>query len=1232
MCATDLFNSTKLFGLNLCSNISIPVAWYDKTVPFFPLTGPANFAIYLNKTDPLLTSFRFTASISNPDKYTNKTIISICTPRASYERKFFLNITVNQGEKMQRLNFSIGTRQENASTIDVIRVPLSQALNITVNVTRNLTAFYFHRTCAKTHKIKYGLEINATLSKRSLHHFFFLQNDTNDWFLETNTTLWNTTKNMAISQLYLNTLLNLSGNASGDVVLNFTHNPLNLTFFLRGMHNMAHRSSNVTWNVGCLAWSTPILNNNITVNMTYFNSKGHYKTNMNMSWNGTQVMSCHKSYLNSAKNSITFFYCNSKMLNKTNSLNLTFTNATGGMKSCHVNVTHQSKSLTLNTTWVYDALIKNVNFNMTYLHHSIVLSGSIKNHTLEKAICFNSTYHRGVHKNFTILATCLSYVNATGKNALIFNVTSLNTTATLNTTWFADSTARGILLNCTYRNQTVFNLTATYANTMTTKNLYVNFSMGNWSAELNHTFFTTQFSLAGVNQTRNLNVTHKVKNGALVLIKNSLMFSFFNTSTKKDILFNLSFFNRTYGVSVSMLNNASLEVLHHIVKVQGYSPKRTVTWIGGLKNSSKIFNLTSVLHYHPQKALNLTFVWKKESNHVNVSIDILPNISVSFNFSGTFKSSINANANVTVYNHTILWRGHVSERRVMSNLTLRNRTIEFVSKTCNVSHSAFFNFRTWHHFDRSACNGAVSFFINATEGISYVNMSKHNVSYLLKVFANDNTYLNTTVYRINGSEMYLEWSQDFTKDGILTDVTNMTSLRNPWKGLNNVTFNIPSKLVNITLNVPLSGVNVETFRRHFKYALKNITQELFAWKYATDDFANNIFILSRHLLDVTFRSIPNVPARNYSKYFHGENNIELYPALFFDDLAQAIYQMKQSNVSFENVTEEMVLILQNFTDGLSYIAALESLPYITKNLSWFNQSTEAFIYEFFTSWLNDTIREFGNLTIHDEVINFYLKTYLPVAHNFANEILNSTISFTEALTNVSLDVKHFTNNVTEYFLSITHPVLFNLKEEMLENFSRFVSNSSFLGGVVHPIVRNLTEIWNISTVDVANELVGYNDLPSVCLYPVRIMLQIHNITSNESLFETIDEFFNKTLTMYNTKVRSTSCRVNATHEWLVNMADFVVMLLNDSVNVLDGAKNKTTRQIIGFYTSNTYDMTNQLYGLSIQLLTSTAFNRSPNESLVLFNLPAHVSNWTYRYDKGISACLINCKIRKRGRS
>ena len=202
----------------------------------------------------------------------------------------------------------------------------------------------------------------------------------------------------------------------------------------------------MTWNVSCPAWSTPILNNNITINVTYVNTTSEYRTQVNVSSNGTRVLSCYKAYFNSTERNTTINYCNFTMLNKTLSLNLTVTNATDGIKVCLLNVTHQNRSITLNSTWMYNDLVKNVSLNITYLNHSIVLLGSLKNHTLEKGICLNSTYYNGTHSNFTILATCLSYINTTEQKSLIFNVTSLNTTATVNTTWFANSTSRGILV------------------------------------------------------------------------------------------------------------------------------------------------------------------------------------------------------------------------------------------------------------------------------------------------------------------------------------------------------------------------------------------------------------------------------------------------------------------------------------------------------------------------------------------------------------------------------------------------------------------------------------------------------------------------------------------------------------------------------------------------------------------------------------------------------------------
>ena len=1202
------------------------MAWYNQTAPFFPLTGPANFSIYLNKTDPLLTNIKIEANITKPDEYTNKTILSISTPGASKERKYFCNITVNRTEEQQRLNVSVGTHQENATTIDIIRVPKFQAVNITVNVTSNLTAFYFQSKCDVTHKIKYGLALNVTLFNRSLYHTFLVKNDTHLWHLETNTTVKNTTDNSTISVVYLNTTINLSGNATGNVTLNVTHRPLNLTLILRGLHNMTDLSTNVTWNVSCPAWSTPILNNNMTINVTYVNTTSEYRTQVNVSSNGTRVLSCYKAYVNSTEKNITVYYCNVTALNKTSSLNMTVTNATDGIRICHLNVTHQNRSITLNTTWMYNDLVRNVSLNITYLNHSIVLSGSIKNSTLEKGICLNSTYYNGSHSNFTILSTCVSYVNTTEQKSLIFNVTSLNTTATVNTTWFANSTARGILVNCTYHNQTIFNLTATYSNTTTTKNLHFNISMGNWSAELNHTFFTTEL-LPEVDQIRSINITHRVKNGTRVVINNTFTFTFFNTTARKDILLNLTFSNRTYGAQVSLVNKTTPESLHHIVNVSLYTPNRTISWVGVLQNSSKVFNLTSFVNLTSESVLNHTIVWNKELRHVNVSIDILPNVTVSFNCSGTFNSSINVTANVTVYNHTLLWHGFASNSSVVSNLTLWNRTIEFVTRTCNVSHSAFFNFSTWHHHNKTAFNGSVSFFINATERVSYLNVSAQNVTYSLKVFSLNETHINNTIYRINGSEIYTEWSREVRGDETVYDVLNMTSVRSTWRALNNATFNIPTKLANITLNVTLGGVNMTTFRTYFKYVLKNITQELLAWNYTTENVTENLFNLTRHILNVTSCSIPNVTADSI-RYFHNDSN-KLNYTLFYYNLAYTVVNITKSNVSLANITEELILILQNFTDHVNTTAVLGNITNLIRNMSWYNQTYEAYIYNLtdlgrnitrnLTAWLNRTVSEVGNWTIANRTVNCYLKEYLPAVHNLTIELLNGTVNFTETLLNVSLVLRNFTHNVTEYFLNATHPVLYNITREILVNITGYVNSSSFLGGVVYPIWQNFTDVFNISVFNFTYELVHNLTICNTSLewllpalhYPVNISMSIHNITSNTTLYAAIEGLLNRTLELYNATVRSTACRVNRTHELLVNVTDLVVMLLNDTVNVLNVTSNKTTQEIIELYINRTHNMTIQLYNMTVQLLTSTNFSKPLNETWELLNLTTHFNNWTH---------------------
>ena len=104
---------------------------------------------------------------------------------------------------------------------------------------------------------------------------------------------------------------------------------------------------------------------------------------------------------------------------------------------------------------------------------------------------------------------------------------------------------------------------------------------------------------------------------------------------------------------------------------------------------------------------------------------------------------------------------------------------------------------------------------------------------------------------------------------------------------------------------------------------------------------------------------------------------------------------------------------------------------------------------------------------------------------------------------------------------------------------------------------------------------------------------------------------NKTLELYNITVRTTACRVNRSHELLVNVTDFVLLVLNDTVNVLNVTVNKTTQEIIELYINRTYNMTHQLFNMTLQLLTSTNFSKPLNETWEMLNLTTHFSNWTH---------------------
>lgn len=93
----------------------------------------------------------------------------------------------------------------------------------------------------------------------------------------------------------------------------------------------------------------------------------------------------------------------------------------------------------------------------------------------------------------------------------------------------------------------------------------------------------------------------------------------------------------------------------------------------------------------------------------------------------------------------------------MSNLTMWNRTVELVSRTCNRTHTILLNVSTWHHTNQSAFNGSVTWLLNATKRMMYMNFTKLayplNATWYMISFSRNRYHFNSTVYRRNGIEV-----------------------------------------------------------------------------------------------------------------------------------------------------------------------------------------------------------------------------------------------------------------------------------------------------------------------------------------------------------------------------------------------------------------------------------------------------------------------------------------------
>lgn len=231
----------------------------------------------------------------------------------------------------------------------------------------------------------------------------------------------------------------------------------------------------------------------------------------------------------------------------------------------------------------------------------------------------------------------------------------------------------------------------------------------------------------------------------------------------------------------------------------------------------------------------------------------------------------------------------------------------------------------------------------------------------------------------------------------------------------------------MTVNVTSGSINVTIWGNHFRYVLRNVTHALKSWNYTTRNVTQNIRNLTIHLLNVTSRSLPSVYA-NYTTYYH---NHTFNTSRFCEDLRHVVLNISHSNISAENVTEEVILILRNFTESINYTRLInnltsmvtnETLPFInrtignvTLELRWVVSNWTEFgtnMTRNLTIWVNKTAVMLGNVSMVNKTINQHLINLIPVWQNMVNESLNGTIRFSTFLQNITLSLRNVTHNVT----------------------------------------------------------------------------------------------------------------------------------------------------------------------------------------------------------------------------
>lgn len=103
----DIITNSALLGMDICSEIDVPVAYHNSSMPYYPLTGPVSFGMTKFKRDKNLKMYQIEVSSAG---YDHSVLFSVVGPKP--ERSFDMNLALGLGSKAGMIGLMIGRERK----------------------------------------------------------------------------------------------------------------------------------------------------------------------------------------------------------------------------------------------------------------------------------------------------------------------------------------------------------------------------------------------------------------------------------------------------------------------------------------------------------------------------------------------------------------------------------------------------------------------------------------------------------------------------------------------------------------------------------------------------------------------------------------------------------------------------------------------------------------------------------------------------------------------------------------------------------------------------------------------------------------------------------------------------------------------------------------------------------------------------------------------------------------